>query len=738
MASLPRQVDSFVGRDDAVRGLGRLLDEATIATVVGPGGVGKTRLALEASSRAAVRFPDGVWLVDLSGARSPDDVAGAVAVALAITPGAADAVPLLAERLGQRRVLLLLDNCEHLVQPVATLVAALARDCPGLTVLATSREPLAVRGERLFPVPPLAEADAVRLFLDRARAADPGFDPGPADVRAVAAICRRLDALPLAIELAAPWVRTFAPSDLLPLLTDHLALPPPDVRDRPPRQRTMRATVEWSHELLAVPQRVLFRRLGVFAGPFGLPAAQRICGGPPLREELVAPVLAALHDRSLLVVERAEGTGRRYRLLEVVRELALERLAESGETDELRRRHLEHHLTEAERVDTRRQATGSDAGVAELLRAADDHRAALAWALEHDPDRGLRLAAALESFWMVRSVAEGRSRLQQALERAPEPTAARARALTVAPLVVAGGLPWPEARRLVSEAIAIRESAGDRTGVAAARLVLALATFFAGELDAALRSIDDALATGPLPPLLDARARIYRATVLAFSPGGLGEGRRRLEEGRARAAAIGDGWGRGMALTMLGLADLRAGDPDAAHRHLRDALGGALQAGVTAAAVGGFGELTLRTDARRGLVLLEAASAVRERTGVAAFPVPVGRQLERARTTARRRLAGPVAERCRARARAMTTEEAISFALAPCDDGDAGRLTPRQQEVALLVAAGASNREIAERLSVSVRTAETHVGHVLESLGLHRRTDLAAWAHETGLAPRSP
>jgi predicted ATPase/DNA-binding CsgD family transcriptional regulator len=717
-SNLPLARTSLIGRDQQVARLERLLDEAAVVTVTGTGGVGKTRLALAVAHRLVDRFPDGVWFADLAPAKD-DAVPAEVARLVGVTPGSADPVPLIVEQLADRRVLLVLDNCEHLVGPAAALVHRLVTACPGLRVLATSREPLAIGAEVTLPVPPLGVADAVRLFVDRASAADPAF---AADDAAIAILCDRLDGIPLAIELAAPWIRMFSPAELVPRLADRFDLLATTRRDLPARQQTMRATVEWSHHLLAEDQRVLFRRLAVFNGGFTLDAAERVAGLPPLDPGRVAALLAGLHERSMVV-----GTSR-YRLLETLRDFATERLVAAGEAPTLSQRHFEYYRNQAERVDVNRLRTGSDAGVATLVPDGDNHRAALVWSIDNDPPGALRLAGALEGFWMVRSVAEGRQWVQRALDLVSEPSLARARALMVSPLVVAGGIPWPQARRLIEASISGYTNLGDQNGVALARLMLALAAFFNGDLAEARRNAEHARHVDH--PLVRARAGTYLGVTLSFTPRRLAEGRRLMREGADASHGIGDAWGEGMALTVLGLADIRAGYRDLAARHLRQALRTTLQAGVTATAVGGLGELA--TDARHGLTLLEAAVAVRERTGVPAFPIHIGRQLGRARDTARGRLAAPVAERCRTRARAMTTDEVVGYALADMPP-TARRLTARQQEIALLVADGLSNREVAQRLHLSVRTVETHVNNVLTELGLHSRTRLAGWVRDAGL-----
>ncbi len=739
--NLPWMRTSFVGRDDELTSLHHLVGTAPVLTLVGPGGVGKTRLAVELAHQLLPRFPGGIRLADLTPLSSVPSVAAEIAALVGVTPGSGDPISLLVEQLGDRRVLLVLDNCEHLVEPVARLVHRIVSTCRQVQVLASSREPLAIAAEVTFPVPPLETAGhAVQLFVDRAVAVDPSFSVQGVEAD-VESICRRLDGVPLAIELAAPWVRVVTPAELRQRLTARFEILAATRRDLPARQRTMRATVEWSHQLLTGPQQLLFRRLAIFTGTFDLAAAERVVGFAPLCPGEVGTVVAELCDRSMLVVERTHSGGSRYRLLETLRDYATERLEDARENTECRARHLAYYLSVAERVDRGRTRTGSDAEISTLVPDGENYRAALSWSAEHEPAAALRLAAALEGFWMIRSVAEGRTWLQLLLGRVPEPTPVRARALVVAPLVVAGGLPWAQARAMIETSIGIFEAAGHDTDAAMARLTLALSAFFHGELAEAEQGVDEALRRhdgAVTVPLFRARAHTYRGAALSFTAWRRDDGRRLLAEGEDRSRAIGDGWGSGLARTLRGLAALRAGYPQQAREHLRTALQHTMQAGVTATAVGGLGQLALNDDPRRALTLLDAATAVRERTGVPHFPVHIGRQLDRARQAALRRMPRHVAERCHARARAMTTDEAIAYALADAlpSGAPAEVLTPRQQEVALLVAEGMSNREIAAQLQLSVRTVETHVNTVLTRLGLHSRVQLAGWVRDAGMRER--
>jgi predicted ATPase len=325
-------------------GLESTVEAATVVTLVGPGGVGKTRLAVEFARGRLPAFPDGVWVVDLSPVGSPDRVASEVAAAFGVTAGAGDQVRLLTEQVGDRSVLLVLDNCEHVIDAVADLVGRVVGACPAVKVVCTSREPLGVAAEALVVVEPLDGPDAVALFVDRARAVDPGFVAAPADLDVLATVCARLDNLPLAIELAAPWVRVVALPDLF-TVAGRLDVGPATRRDLPARQRTMRATVEWSYGRLTDDQRTLLRRLAAFSGTFDLPAVSAVCGEPPLDATQCPPLIAQLVERSMVSTVRAPAGSVRYRLLETIRDLAAARLDASGEVAALRGRHFGYYLS---------------------------------------------------------------------------------------------------------------------------------------------------------------------------------------------------------------------------------------------------------------------------------------------------------------------------------------------------------------------------------------------------------
>jgi predicted ATPase/class 3 adenylate cyclase len=398
---LPAQLTNFIGRQDELTDLRRLLDINRVVTLTGAGGIGKTRLAVEVASRSADLFGNDVWYVDLAPIAHAELVAVTVArsLGLADRPGLST-MDVLEKFIGERRILLLLDNCEHLIDAIAALVMDLVSTCPRLAVLATSREPIGVAGELTWRVPSLSLADeAIELFTDRACLVRSDFVLTDRHTASVEEICRRLDGMPLAIELAAARVRALSLADILDGLHDRFRLLTGGARNAVRRQQTLRASVEWSHELLTEPERVLFRRLAVFVGGFALDAAQSVCGGADLEHFQVFDQLGLLVDKSLVVTENSLDRTR-YRLLETVRQYAQEKLIESRESNAVRGRHRDHYVWFAEEIESGTH-TGGDDGVAVIEAEFDNVRAAFGWCRENsDIEGAMKLASSLHSMWV--------------------------------------------------------------------------------------------------------------------------------------------------------------------------------------------------------------------------------------------------------------------------------------------------------------------------------------------------
>ncbi|MFI7599149.1 BTAD domain-containing putative transcriptional regulator [Actinoplanes sp. NPDC049681] len=533
--NLAPPLTSFVGRDREIADVHRLLSRGGLLTLTGVGGAGKTRLAEEAARRLLGSFPDGVWFADLAGVGDPRRVADAVASALGLEPAAGpDPLRTLAARLAPRTLLLILDNCEHLLAACADVAGAIRRTCPGVALLATSREPLHAPGEVTFRVPSLkvpgpedgddpdrlAMLPSVRLFLDRSRDVRPGFVLDAGNAAAIVEICRRLDGIPLALELAAARMSHLEAVEIAERLHEALSLLGP--RGRLTRHATLRAALEWSHALLARDEQILLRRLAVFAGSFSLPSAEQVCADKLLPRPEILDCLGRIADKSLVQIERA-GDRSRYRLLETIRQLARERLTEAGEADAFDAAHCRHFVELAIDNDPDR-ASGIVVERPQLLDIDHDNlRAALGWAVRHDPGQALLLGVSLWRYWLARGhFVEGSGWLERILTIAPGSSPERARALfALAVLDARRGLS-DRLPRLGAEAVAAAERSGPPADVTWARLMRGILLVGVGEIEEVERIAQAALADGggrPAAPVvataqwLAALAALFREDV---------------------------------------------------------------------------------------------------------------------------------------------------------------------------------------------------------------------------------
>jgi predicted ATPase/DNA-binding SARP family transcriptional activator len=507
VSNLPAAVTSFIGRRREIAELLALSDRTRLLTLSGSGGAGKTRLAIEVARRLATTgaVPDGVWLVDLSGVRDDLLIPAAAAASLGLVlTGARPTTVAVAEQLADRRMVVLLDNCEHLLAACAEFAMALLERCAGVAVLATSREPLHLPGEVVWRVPSLelpdlrlpadparlARLDSVHLFLERAGNASPAFRLDSATALPVARICLRLDGIPLALELAASRMAHLAAAELAARLDDALATLAGRIHGVPDRQATLAATLDWSYDLLAGDERAVLRRLSVFAGGFSLDAAEQVCAGG--LSEPVAVVVARLVDKSLVTVETT-GDQARFRLLEVIRQYAAAFLASSGELACHQRRHAVWYASRAESLDP--DLGGGVVGEPSPWFAVESGnlRAALSTSLREMPDRALVIAVATWRSWMARGLhAEGLRWLAQALEACPAPSALRARALfATAVLEIRLGRPW-RGPAIGAEIAALGHELGDPGSMAEALHQQSLLAWLAGEWDDATRLASEA------------------------------------------------------------------------------------------------------------------------------------------------------------------------------------------------------------------------------------------------------
>ena len=580
--ALPHPATPLLGRGREVEEVVSLLarPEYRLVTLTGIGGVGKTRLAVEVARAAldAGIFPDGAAFAGLAPLSDPSLVATAVLQSLGLkeiegrTPG-----EVLRDYLRERRMLLVLDNFEHLLA-AATEVAGLIEACPGISVLATSRAPLRVRAEQEYPVPPLALPPSTRtpareevlaspsgqLFLERARAVSPDFALTEENAGAIAEICWRLAGLPLALELAAARVRFLEPAELLPRLDR--ALSTAWARDLPERQRTMRAALDWSHDLLAETERVLFRRFSVFAGGFTLEAAEEVCGFEEIEPGEIPELLGGLMEQSLVTAGPAAG-GLRYGMLEPVRQYALEKLEESGEEQLVRGRHAAHLVALAETARPGLMGPDHASWLVRLEREHDNLRETLRWARETgDAETGLRLVRALYWFWWIHGyLGEGRQWIEAFLSdsRGGQPTPARAMALYAAGELALGQGDPTKAVALLEESLDLYRGFGDEKGIAIVLAELGQAARAQGNYDRATALSEEGFARSRAVGHRDAAAiALNTLGHIECKRGHLGSAKARHEESLVYFRAVGNKRGVAYTLSSLAVAALDGGETE--------------------------------------------------------------------------------------------------------------------------------------------------------------------------------
>jgi predicted ATPase/DNA-binding CsgD family transcriptional regulator len=679
--NLPGQLTSFIGRERELASVRRQLQKSRLVTIVGPAGCGKTRLAVQAAAEGLHRFPDGAWFVELSAITDPLQLPQAMAVALEVRERHdADLVEAIAAELSTSRCrlqcLVILDNCEHLIDQCASVAVRLLEACPQMRVLATSREPLQVNGEAICKLEPMSlperdagtSADAIRrfeaiqLFVDRAGLSDPDFELADANAATVAEICHRLDGIPLALELAAARVGLMPLDALLERLRDRFTL----LRRRaaPTRQQTLRAAIGWSYELLSEPERRLFRRLSVFSGGCSPEAVQAVCTLDAAAGDLPA-TLEALVVKSLLV--RVPGKGERYRMLETVRQYALEKLTQSGELEAVRRRHLQFFVALADRGSIEMNGPRQPAWVERLAEEHDNLRTALEQHRGQDVEERLRLVLALERYLRLRGhLSEGRAWVESALAVPGAPTPARASALNVAAMMAWLQGDLPRAQERLQASLAIRRELGDEAGIqtclanlgviASTRGDWEAAAAWAGESLVLAERLGNELATGILLGNLGLAAAYLGDHDLALT---------RLTEGLAIIRRLGDTARVANALANLGMLALFRGQVGEARDRYAESLRileGLGEPQGLAECLEGFAAIEAgRSDWGRALRLAGAAAGLRESSGAPQRPWSrrvVDEWLDRARAAL-----GEAAEPAWSAGRSMTVGQAVALAL---------------------------------------------------------------------------
>ncbi|GAB2566547.1 ATP-binding protein [Kribbella endophytica] len=743
MGTLPAELTSFVGRRRELADTRALLATGRLLTLTGAGGVGKTRLALRLAAQVRRTFPDSVWFVELASVDDPELVPRTVSASFGLRD-TDDPAAELARFLQDRSLLLVLDNCEHLVPACAALVGRLLRAAPGIRVLATSRHVLGVEGEHLYAVPPMPvddqAEDVVKLFADRAVAVAPDFRVDEDNCSRIVQICRQLDGIPLAVELAAAWLRVLALDGLLARLDDRFSLLNRGRSTRDSRQQTLEATVAWSYDLCSPEEQELWARLSVFAGGFDLTAAEAVSDQP----DGVLDRLAGLVDKSIVQSE----SGTRFHLLETLRQYGASKL-KSG--DAVRRRHRDHYLQRAERWrdDWR-------LGVRQLEVQSEAHaehanlRSALEFSLSTPDEReaGLRLAASLHFHWLFCGhAAKGRQWLEQALDLNPEPSRDRALVLGVTSYALSllgyASTTYSYAR----EAEAWAQENDDQDLLAHTVFLIGSYYFLTGELEKSVPLFREALAT--LPSIIGPSSSFVRQLHSALAQAEIWLGH--PEEGLAIATRglelcdeSGEQYARSSLLFATALSEWMLSRYDDAAAHLTEGIRLAQLFNDVAGAVTWM-ELLCWTTAARGR--FERAA---ELLGVTQklWPMIGGRSMlgsllmSDAHETCERDVLvalGPdryAAARGRGIAASSEFDQAVTYALGRVAEPEPkpaavvrarGPLSEREYEVAELVAEGLSNKDIALRLVIGRRTAESHVVHILDKLGFRSRSQIASW-----------
>ena len=770
-SSLPAELTGFVGRRQDRVDVRRLLSSARLVTLTGFGGVGKTRLALRAAEELARLFRDGVWFVPFADLSDPALVAETTAAALGIEDRAARMDDSrLAEHLRHRELLLVFDNCEHLIDACASVAELLLRKCPRVHILATSREPLRVHGEAVRPVLPLpipsrlegASAavetyESVELLVQRASQVAPGFvidDDNRADI---VEICRHLDGIPLALELAAVRLRAMVPAELLHELRRHWRLLDVGIRAAPDRHQTMTACLDWSHSLCDADEQELWARLSVFVGGVEMDAIHDIATRAPdgLPPDRVVHLVQSLVDKSILIAEPGQDR-MRYRMLEVIRLFGTASLDESGRLLEFRRRHRDWYSETLSRFDAQWMSPQQAQRMRRVRREDANIRAALrfCWREAGEAVTGLNMAARLRKYSMAYGwFSEDRLWLQRLLAKVPEPGAVRFGGLHAACWLAVLQGDREAAADLLLECRELALELDDSARTRAEQLA-GWHELFLGDLAASVRHLQEAVDGFGALGWLDEQADTL--VLLGMAHGFAGKLTEADDDYAECLRICADGanpWARSYALQWGGLIAHERGDGERAlawekeslrlKREIQERLGVAL-------CLEALASIHCETDAGRATTMLGAGAALLKSLGTTLEALPgLHSYHETSEAKLRAVLEDPEFVEAFEQGASMPVEAAIAFALeerstgstSRSTDGDgftSAKLTRREREIARLIADGLSNKDIASSLVISTRTAESHVEHILVKLGFTSRTQIAAWVSKQTDAGETP